>query len=440
MALNQPGPGDTEFSLTDVVIALDIDNTLMDPDGSGYQETTAEFLAFVDIGLSPNEGLRAYEGLRARGDALEQLGLGNPLHDRNHPEALAVLCVTRCANSALRRDLQINAADQPRYREFVIELAKLHDKTRRGSAESRLAAEIDFRRFCATDPRVVRFCNEVKRVAQYPRMTVWAQHYEAIERQRAVTPASLPLDALAARDAIPVVISEGRIDVQARKLDTLGLAGSFQDRVLITEAAAAVPGIKELDEAISRRIKARIQSANDVEDQELSLLWHYRCLISSWETKTPWFFGHCLHAIQSQPRYPALELARPVFVPADRWGERPLYFVMVGDRYDKDIEPLIDLLGPNAGMKIRLRTGKYGHLHPESDLPAERRPDRTFTDWDSLAGFLADKLTLDQIKPVTSPPDIVDRAEVRPHYVEQGLDGDYEAVRLVAAAVAEMLR
>ena len=440
MALNQPSPGDTQSSLTDVVIALDIDNTLMDPDGAGYRETTAEFMAFVDIGLSPNERLRAYEGLRARGDALEQLGLGNPLHERNHPEALAVLCVTRCANSGLRRDLQINPDDQPRYREFVIELAKRHDKTGRGSAESRLAAEIAFRRFCTTDPRVVRFCNEVKRVAQYPRITVWAQHYEAIERQRPVTSASLPLDALATRDAIPIVITEGRGDVQARKLDALGLAGSFQDRVLITEAVAAVPGVKKLDEAISRRIDARIRSANDVEDRELSCLWHYRCLIGSWETKTPWFFGRCLHAIQNQPRYPALELSRPVFVPADRWGERPLYFVMVGDRYDKDIAPLIDLLGPGAGMKIRLQMGKYGHLHPESDLPPDRRPDRTFADWNALTSFLTEELVVGQIKPITTPPDIVDRAAVRPDYVEQGLASEYEAVSLVATAVAEMIR
>ena len=113
---------------------------------------------------------------------------------------------------------------------------------------------------------------------------------------------------------------------------------------------------------------------------------------------------------------------------------------MVGDRYDQDVEPLIDLLGPGVGLKIRLRCGKYGHLHPEDELPPDRRPDMTFTDWDSLATFLTEDLSRDRINPVTTPPDIVNRSDIRPDYIKRGLDSPYEAVRTVATLVTAMLR
>lgn len=423
-----------------MVIAFDIDNTLTDPEGVAYQETTAEFLSIVDVGLSPDERFRAYEGLRARGDPLERLGLGNPLHYRNHPEGLAVLCLTSGVRTRLRRDLDINPDDQPGWRQFVIELTDLQARTKHGSWESRLAAEIALQRFCATDPRVVRFCSEVKRVGQCPQISGWAQRYDTIERQRPASEVHGTLTALAARGAIPVVISEGRIDVQMKKLGSIGLGGSFPDRVLITEAVAGIAGVKELDEAISRLIDARIGTKAASEDDKLAFLWHFRGLINTWETKSPWFFGRCLHALHEAPARPEAALARPVFVRHERWHEEPLRFVMVGDRYEKDVEPLIDLLGPGVGMKIRLQMGKYGDTHPELDLPPDRRPDRTFTDWESLAGFLSHELTPELVKPITEPPDIAPRNELRREYIDRGLRSESEAVRVVAEAVKEMLR
>ena len=159
-----------------------------------------------------------------------------------------------------------------------------------------------------------------------------------------------------------------------------------------------------------------------------------------WATKTPSFYARCLHALQLDRESPAAAFAKPVFVPADHWRTKPLHFVMVGDRYDKDVKPLMDLLGPDAAMKLQLRMGKYGELHPESELPPDRRPDRTFTDWDSLAKFLTDELRFKDVKPITTPPDIVPRNEVRTDYIKRGLDSPYEAVRLVATSAAEMMR
>ncbi len=430
-----PGTGS---ALTDVVVAFDLDNTLVDPDGETYRRTTANFLGFIDIGLNSSEVLRAYEGLRMRGDALERLGLGSPLHERNNPEAMAALCLSRATHRGLLRDLSINPVDQPDWRKLIVELAGLHDKTRRGSFDSRLAAEIEFQRLRATDPRLPRFCAEVRRVAAMPRITVWAQHYEKLARAEVMAYVRPLLDALVRREAVLLVISEGRFRVQTAKLDRLQVAEFFQDRVLITEQVAAVTGLEELDEAIAGLIGERMTTGADTESPELPLLWHYRCLIREWESKTPWFFGRCLHAVQNAPHRPELSLGHPVFVPAAEWEQRPLRFVMVGDRYDKDLAPLIDLLGLEVGTTVRLRAGKYGARDPEDATPPQRRPDRTFNDWDSLATFLSNDLTADQIPPITTAPAIVDPSMVTRDLIDSGLHSEYEAIRGVAQALAEM--
>ena len=431
--------GELWSRLPDVVIAFDIDNTLLDPDGTGYESTVSDLVAFADLGLGPTDGARAYESLRSRGDALERIGLGNPLHDRGNPEAFAVLCLTRAANRALLRELEIDPADQDGHREFIVQLAALHAATTRGSFEQRLAAEIALRRFLATDPRVARFRAEAKRVADRPRMNVWADYYRRHERDQPERDLGPLMTALTRRGAVPIVITEGVRQFQDEKLKKLRLTEQFRSCVLITEAAASVPGRPELDEAISHLIDACLESGGDP-DPELSFLWHYRCLLSSWESKTPWFYGRCLHALREAPNHPEEVFGVPTFMSPDQWRDEPLRFVMVGDRYDKDVEPLIDVLGSQAGRKIRLQMGKYGRRHPEDSIPADRRPDRTFTNWDSLAGFLTDELTTGQVQPITTPPDIVNRAEVVPEYLERGLDSEYEALRVVASAITEMLR
>ena len=134
---------------------------------------------------------------------------------------------------------------------------------------------------------------------------------------------------------------------------------------------------------------------------------------------------------------PAAPSWPPSLVSSKDW--KPLRFVMVGDRYDKDVEPLVDLLEPGVGLTIRLRMGKYGHLHPEESIAPARRPGRTFTDWDSLAHLLTEELTPEQVQPITTSPDLADRQQVTRGLIEFGLQCDLKAVRCVAAVLKDML-
>jgi FMN phosphatase YigB (HAD superfamily) len=423
-----------------VIIAFDIDNTLMDRDTRAYDATMSGFVSHLCLGMSPDIAPREYEAFRAQGNALAKAGLRNPVDERGNAEALAVFCLTRCEDIALKSELGIEPSEQGTYVALLSEIGDADRRTREGSFESRLEAECRARTFCATDPRVERFRNEAKRIARHARMAEWAESYRSLEVAQPVDNHLPLMESLSSRGTVPVVVSEGRMAIQIDKLDRLGLTDFFKGRILISEEATNVPGAGELNVAISRLIDQRVRSHGMAKDPELSILWHYRCLIDTWAGKTPWFFGRCLHAIRNSPESPEESFDRPMFVSPGRWRDQPLRFVMVGDRYDKDVKPLMDLLGPDAGMNLQLRMGKYENLHPESELPPDRRPDRTFTDWDSLAKFLTDELRFEDVKPITTPPDIVPRNEVRTDYIERGLDSPYEAVRLVATAVAQMMR
>ena len=122
----------------------------------------------------------------------------------------------------------------------------------------------------------------------------------------------------------------------------------------------------------------------------------------------------------------------------DMWDFEPLQFVMVGDRYDKDVAPLIDLLGKGRALTVRLRAGKYGREHPEDGLPEERRPDHTFTDFDSLATFLADDLDFADVPAVTTAPPLAPADWLTDDYLRQGARDPIAAVRKVAKMITEV--
>lgn len=427
--------------LHDVVIAFDIDNTLTDPDGSGYRRTTAKFFASHDLGLNAEDAYDAIEAIRTRGDVLERIGLANPRHERGCADGLAVLCLMHCINPNLQAELDINADDQSTHRDTFTELSELERATREGDFDDRLDAECRVREFAATDPRIARSRDEVLRISRHPTLRAWASACEAIENEEPVNDVRPLLEGLVSRGATPIVITEGREEVQMRKLRRLRVADIFTGRVLITETPAKLPGIHELESAIGELIGKKTHSGfSSVQNAELQLLWYFHCLVDEWATKSASFYARCLHAVHQNPNDPQSALAKPAVVPVTQWVQQPLRFVMVGDRYDKDVLPLIELLGCDVGMTVRLRAGKYAALHPEDELPPHRRPSRTFTSWDALSTFLTDDLTVEDIQPITAPPPIVPPLQVREESIDAGLRSSYEAVRTVAELVAATVR
>jgi FMN phosphatase YigB (HAD superfamily) len=422
-----------------VTIAFDIDGTLFDPDGSSYRRTTRELLASVELGLDERSAWDAYESIRVLGRAMDRLALANANHFRAHPEALAALFLLYAHRSRLSRDSRISIHIRDVIRESLSKLSEALPDRGEADWRRRLASERTVRSLLKCDVGLGVFRDEVRRLAGLPFIKDWAVRYADIETR---TPPHDPrplLDALAARGAYLVVISEGLAEVQQAKLARLGLGEFFAGRALITQNGGNIPGLAELDRTLEPFLDDTGDDFDDSNRAEFTMLWRFRCVAYLWATKSPWFFGRCLHALCANPAAPASALRELAVAPRDAWQRDPMRFVMIGDRYDRDVAPWRELVGSQACLTIRLRAGRYADEFPETELPPDRRPSRTFTNWSELANYLTNELCRSEVPSIAAMPPIVDSSHLGPDLISVGHDSPHEALRLIACAIAPTL-
>jgi len=326
--------------------------------------------------------------------------------------------------SELLRALDVSGQHAASYHLFLNRLAELDLSTRRGNLEERLEAELAVRRFCAADGRSADFRGQVARLSCHPRIAEWASRYRTIEQRQSLENVRPVVHDLVDRGAGVVIITEGKVATQEEKIHRIGLAEIFDGRVLVSEAAATFPGVSEFRTHLEKRLQECAQSDDTIPDRELFGLWQTHCVLETWNRKTPAFFARCLHAICRNPLGCERELANLTVVSEEDWRQQPLRFVMVGDRYESDVLPLLQLLGPGAGLRIRITEGKYGGFHRDDDLLRDQGPDLTFNTWASLARHLTDDLTADSISPIESAPDVF-FGLARPRHFRL-LDGRYQ--------------
>ncbi len=439
---NQPAYSESAHPSADgrlngVVIAFDLDNTLLDPDGCAYAATLAEFAGHVDLGLTRDEFIASYEDVRSYGNAFERLGLGNPIHDRAHPDALALLSLLYCRNLALRRDIVVADIDPDEARRFFSTVSALVTQSRTGSPAQKLATEISLRRYLQRGGAARRTVTSLRQSSGSDRLQGWLRAYRQIEEAQPVADHADLMARLASLGVLPVVITEGRCDIQLHKLKRIGLE-HLAAKTLITESAARVPGIEELQARIDDGINAIMSEANPTPSAELQFLWQFLCAASDWNSKTPQFYGRCLHAIRVAPNAPASALENLETAGQNQWQKDALRFVMVGDRLDKDVAPVQELLGPGVGLSVRLRAGKYrdhqcDEIIAQSDVSVE-----TFSEWAQIESFLCNDFSIGRVVPVTTSPAIVATGVVDRACVEKGLRSPFAAVRAVSEATRKV--
>ena len=113
------------------------------------------------------------------------------------------------------------------------------------------------------------------------------------------------------------------------------------------------------------------------------------------------------------------------------WQSQPLKIAFVGDRYDKDIEPIITLLGKGGSLTVRIQQGKYANTFQESELEPSMRPNETFSNWDKFVQFPLNS-RWSKIKPILSPPRIFNKDWISRDYLLKGLESDISIVRKIA--------
>jgi len=199
------------------------------------------------------------------------------------------------------------------------------------------------------------------------------------------------------------VVTEGHEETQLKKLKCAGLSDLFpRNRVLSTGAASAAEqsanDLTRLKQS-HERTKGELQKAYDkVRDDEAKrslkpLLEKLEATIESisflrdllsvlYEKRHTRFYSAVIDAIRRKPESPAqLLLAfvgrRDLTLQQELGGGTPMKFFMIGDRYDNDCRPLLELPLSN-GAKVgvgtcRLLSGKRA----KDDCPPKPKPDPT---------------------------------------------------------------
>lgn len=415
------------------ILAFDLDNTLLDPGSTLYASLHRAFLSDLTTDLPIESRLDEFERVRRCGDALERLGLANPIHDRGHPQSIATLILTVPSPLLGREAATYDAARRQAFRRAVDTLRTLQEATTVGTPDERLRAEFRLRDMVRTADATREFRSAVTDLAERPIVRELAERYASLEADQQ-HPNRLPLlRALAERGITTVVISQGRAQIQSVKLRRLGLAEFFDGRLLVTESASRIAGLDELDRWLDEEF-SRV-SPDSVPNDELRIRWRFRCMLDRWSRKSPEFYARCLHAIARSPTQPQQTLADLPSFPFKAWKGRNARFVMIGDRLDTDIDPVLASLGPEKCETIHFRCGKYADLAPRSD-DARPAPHRTFTQWCEVEQYLLNDLDWDRARPIETPPALFADADLDESLLHAGMRDSLSVVRaLVEMAV-----
>jgi phosphoglycolate phosphatase-like HAD superfamily hydrolase len=209
-------------------------------------------------------------------------------------------------------------------------------------------------------------------------------------------------------DAELHVVSEGDSTIQRFKFDSLRLA-ELVESCVVTDVTCGVLSI--LDELFQLHKELEIEQVPPFVAELYDAL-------APFTIKSPAFFAKLLHSVMdTSPGTLQQRLQAPRFLTAQEWQDAPgRSVVMIGDRYRKDLEPLLRVC--SAGVKtFRVVTGRYSEEDTLYEILDQGRPAPTgfFPDLKSLRFTLADTLrNLDEPMqrplPVLPNPAIIDSA------------------------------
>lgn len=425
-------------NLNGVIVAFDLDNTLLEFEREDYARIVNDFLSYNGgMGVPPRVAYHAYESIRSWGNVMERLGLANASHQRGHAHALAMLACM-WGSAARPHFPPMPSLSRDVLRSTLGDLEQRERQARQGLPADRLAVELDLRRRISSEHRLHELAEHVRTAARDPALLEWAAQYGIIERSYEVRDFGTLIDDLAERGARVVVITHGRIETQMAKIQRLGLVTRLAERVLITESAAMLPGRDAFHEELDRHLE-ECASSGARPHASLEELWLAQCVLHEWGRKSPGFFARCLHAVVQDRDRPAAALRALDVVRAKDWSKRPPRFVMIGDRHDLDVAPLRSLLGPRGGLAVLLTQGKHGDGYTADRIPTELRPDRSYPQWTELEAFLRFDLCAAGVPPVGSPPDFFAGMNIDPGQLAKGKQSPFETVRAVARLASEML-
>ncbi len=159
------------------------------------------------------------------------------------------------------------------------------------------------------------------------------------------------------------VVSEGDSAIQMFKFYSLGLEELVHTCVVTDATCSVTPILNELF-TLYRDSKAVPEEVERLYDQ-----------LAPYTVKSPAFFSKLLHALADPSGGGLQERVQSAhFLTKGEWQSSSAFSaVMIGDRYRKDLEPLLRVCSSGA-KAYRLLTGRYYREDPLHEILDERRP------------------------------------------------------------------
>jgi len=387
------------------IIFIDLDHTLLDNQDIRLTAARQAFkVLFPKHAIE--QVLLTYSTIIDHTYAFEALGFPSFSHYWNPIEIYAILTLLTKDNHFLKTHPEVVIFDP---QTIWTELFTVDRMVRSANRSGFFSDEDFYGAFFDTlenKERLKAFANLVRKILSDPIFSEAQREYNRNLELKPLKDALRFLRRLKESDFLFYLVSEGLTQVQLEKVSRLGLQEFFNGRILVTQAAATPVEAEEIFQAAKNLVSDREKLlANDRRCLDYLALSYFHGLIRRWADKcNKQFYGRVLHAVQLNSTSPQEVLSKVEVLDRPEWLARPpIKLAMIGDRYDKDLLPVLELCGKENSITIRIRQGKYKSVpHPQQN-DTWRSPTVTFEEFSQIEDFVFDPNNWDKIVPVSWP-------------------------------------
>jgi len=374
------------------IVMLDLDGTLFDYTGLRIDATAAVLEGMVRDPLAASMDL--LDVLRPPlTDVLAALGFADLRRQWDSADGLVFAYLL----------------EQPSIREILLSLLKTADLRDQAEVEPTFAEKAAVYRYSSNlrnSPATGELMGAIAKARLRFQSSLEKRSLEfrrfITEKARLVPGATELAGRLRAAGAKIYVVSEGDSSVQTFKFASLGLAPLIDECIVTDVTCGAAPIAAELFD----RFKDAAQVPAPVEqlfDQ-----------LSSYSVKTKAFYSKLIHVLVEQSGDLQQRLKSPRFLTALEWQcTRPHFIVMIGDRYRKDLEPLLQI-GSTGIEGYRVLSSRYSREDPLHEIlqagnppPRGEFPDLRSVTPTLIAAIQEDQPALQRPSPVIPAPGLV---------------------------------
>ena len=371
------------------VVFFDLDNTLFDNLKTRH-DAIIPALNRLDLNAGIEDLLLNYEQVVDLSDTFEFLGLTNFKHFWNRSELYAILTILFTKNPVHLKEMGMTRSLQKSFLHKIQELNKfvINMKREYPFNEKQWNSLFDSYR---KDTIFNKFLILLKEIEGEKIFKNACEDFEKKLEFKLCDGVLDLVETFVRQDIKVFVITEGYTHIQKEKIKKLKLDNFFVDKILTTEDASNPRGKKKLVNQIKIfNNKKRKGEINHFEKVKYDGLQYYLNILETFSDKSnPQFYSRVIHSIKKDLKNPEKAMRNLAHIPDDQWrnGKR-IKLAMIGDRYDKDLRPLISLLGSENVITIRIKQAKHKNTFPSKEIDKKLKPSFTTSNFQDIENFL----------------------------------------------------